>query len=77
MKHANIMWRCWLDEEDIRYKQVDFVHDEWQTEAYTWEEAKAIGRIQCDAIVVAGRELGLKCPLAGQSNIGLTWRHTH
>jgi len=77
MKHANILWRKWAAEEDIRFKQVDFVHDEWQSEAYTLEEAHRLGSLKCDAIIATGKELELRCPLAGEYKIGRNWMETH
>ena len=32
MKHANVLWQKELKGLGIKYNQVDFVHDEWQTE---------------------------------------------
>jgi len=77
MKHANILWRKEVEKEGVRYRQVDFVHDEWQTEAYNLEEAKRIGVLQCGAIKRAGEELGMTVALAGESKIGRNWYETH
>jgi DNA polymerase I-like protein with 3'-5' exonuclease and polymerase domains len=77
MKHANVRWRRWLDAEDIRYRQVNFVHDEWQTEAYTMEEANRIGALQCQAIAETGRNLGMTVQLAGETKVGRNWLETH
>ena len=47
MKRANILWRKQLLEKGIEFKQVDFVHDEWQTEVPNdLELAKYIATIQ-------------------------------
>jgi DNA polymerase-1 len=78
MKHANVLWRKEADLTGIRYRQVDFVHDEWQTEVLgTKEEAEEIGRIQRWSITKTGEDLGLFCPLAGSTDIGKTWAETH
>lgn len=77
MKHANILWRKWAFEDGLRFKQVNFVHDEWQTEVYDEEVAHRIGQHQCDAIVKVGRELGVRCNLAGEYKIGRNWLETH
>lgn len=78
MKHANVLWRSWLDNTDIKYRQVDFVHDEWQTQVYgTYEEAEEVGRLQRLAIEQTGRDLGVMCPLAGSTDIGKNWLQTH
>ena len=78
MKHACIKWRTEAKALGIPFKQVDFVHDEWQTEVPgTLEEAEHLGKIQCDSIEWAGKELGVFCPLAGSTDIGLNWLETH
>lgn len=78
MKHANVLWRKEADKTGIRYKQVDFVHDEWQTDVIgNMEEAQEIGRLQRWAIEETGRRLDLFCPLAGSTDIGKTWAQTH
>jgi DNA polymerase-1 len=78
MKHANVLWRKELRKTGIQFKQVDFVHDEWQTEVIgTKEEAEEVGRIQRWAIEQTGKDLGLFCPLAGSSDIGKSWSQTH
>jgi len=77
MMYANILWRKWAKENGIRFKQVDFVHDEYQTECYTKDEAEALGGQQCLAIIQAGVDLNMKCTLAGEYKIGRNWRETH
>lgn len=76
MKHANVLWRKRLDEKGIFYRQVNFVHDEWQTECHV-EHAELVAQVQRQAIVDTGVMLGMRCPLAGSSNIGTTWFDTH
>lgn len=79
MKLANIKWRAELKAMGFSFKQVNFVHDEWQTELPTLDEslAKEIGRIQADAIRWAGEDLGVRCPLAGSFSVGTNWYKTH
>lgn len=78
MKHACIKWRTEAKAAGIKFKQVDFVHDEWQTECHGMlEEAEELGRLQCKAIEWAGKELELFCPLSGETKIGRNWRDTH
>lgn len=52
------------------------VHDEFQKEALP-EYAEEIGQIAAEAITQAGEHFGLRCPLAGASDIGQTWADTH
>ena len=77
MKYANVLWRKEADSIGLQYKQVDFVHDEWQTEVHDKETAEFLGQLQCAAIVQAGRDLGVRCALAGDYKIGKNWRETH
>ena len=76
MKHANVLWRQRLDDIGIFYRQVNFVHDEWQTECHK-EHAELVAATQRQAIVDTGVMLNMRCPLAGSSNIGTNWCETH
>jgi DNA polymerase-1 len=60
----------------IDYRFVANVHDEWQIEV---EESKAdeAGRLGTKAIELAGKELKMRCPLAGEYKIGNSWKETH
>ena len=81
MKHANVLWKKHFVELGVwgkTVRQVDFVHDEWQTEVVGSKEfAEEVGRIQRWAIEETGRALGLKCPLAGSTEVGHSWAETH
>lgn len=77
MKHANILWRGRAAREGIWFRQVDFVHDEWQVEVRTYDDAERLAQIQCQAIEDVGTKLGLFCPLKGSSKIGRNWKETH
>lgn len=78
MKHANVLWRRWADEEGINYKQVNFVHDEWVTECVGYEEeAERLGVLQKLSIKQAGEDLGVRCPLEGQYAVGKNWYEVH
>ena len=52
------------------------VHDEWQLEC-SEADAKKVGDLGVEAIVEAGKELNLNCPLDGDYNIGDGWHETH
>lgn len=85
MKKANLLWRAKLKELDIPFQQVNFVHDEWQTETSgDYELAKKIAEIQAASIKEAGILLNVKCPLEGsilnshkEVAIGKNWAQTH
>jgi DNA polymerase-1 len=85
MKRANLLWRRRLRAEKVPFWQVNFVHDEWQTETVNDPAtAEYIAKVQADSIRIVGEELNLKCPLAGsilnahkKLAIGHDWRETH
>jgi len=85
MRHANVLWRKQLKEMKIPFWQVNFVHDEWQTETIgDLATAKIIAQVQADSIRIVGEQLGVRCPLAGsfmnsskQDAIGRNWSYTH
>lgn len=78
MKRANVIWQKRLQEESVPFRQVNFVHDEWQTETVRDQNiARYIGEVQCDSIRQAGVELDLVCPMAGNYQIGRNWYETH
>lgn len=85
MKRSNLLWRSRLQKEKIPFWQVNFVHDEWQTETINdYSLATYIAEIQADSIRIVGEELGLRCPMAGsilngheKLAISTNWRDTH
>lgn len=85
MKRANVLWRNRLLKEKIPFKQVNFVHDEWQLEVPNDQElALYIANILADSIRQVGEDLNLNCPMAGsflnqhkQLAIGANWSITH
>jgi len=78
MKHALRLWKSILDKENIKYKLVNFVHDEWQTEVWGGlDVAEFVASTQRDAIRIVGEQFNLRCPFSGSSAIGQNWRDTH
>lgn len=85
MKKANVLWRNRLLKERIPFRQVNYVHDEWQTETIDdMDTAKYIAEVQADSIREVGEQLQLNCPLAGsvinshgELAVGLSWSQTH
>jgi hypothetical protein len=59
-----------------QFAMVANIHDEIQTEVDP-DIAEEVGRITADAIRRAGEAFGLRCPLAGSSDIGPNWAATH
>lgn len=76
MKHARKLWNDRLKSNGTWFRQVNFVHDEWQTVALR-ADADTVGRTQSQAIVDTGITLGVRCPQAGEYKIGLNWAETH
>ena len=76
MKQALVILNDELRRAKIDYRFVANVHDEWQIEV---EESKAdeAGRLGTKAIELAGKELKMRCPLAGEYKIGNSWKETH
>ena len=52
------------------------VHDEWQLEVKQ-SQVESTGQLGVDAIIKAGEELELFCPLDGDYKIGDNWSETH
>ncbi|MEW5249926.1 DNA polymerase [Microbulbifer sp. 2201CG32-9] len=52
------------------------VHDEVQLSVLK-EEADGVGRIAADSIRLAGEHFHFRCPLAGDYDIGTSWKETH
>jgi DNA polymerase I len=77
MKHANILWRTELKSRGIWFRQINFVHDEWQTECLSRADAEVIGEVQRWSIEEVGRRLNVQCPLAGSTDIGDNWASCH
>lgn len=78
MKKACVNWTSQLNELQIPYYFVDFVHDEWQTLIPDNKEIEEIvTTIQKESIRSVGRELKLNIPLDAQSITGYNWLHTH
>lgn len=78
MTHANWLWREAFLKEKIDFRQVNFVHDEWQTEIRGDDELiDWCARVQAASIKKAGEDLKLNCPLAGSYKVGFNWADTH
>lgn len=76
MKEALVLLEhnLWLKRIDA--KIVANVHDEWQIECRP-SVAEKVGELGVQAIIQAGKNLNLNCPLDGDYNIGDGWHETH
>jgi len=77
MKYAAILWNQWAKADGVGYLMVNDVHDEWQSEAFTYDDAVHLGKLQCKALEQAGVDLGVRCPMSGETKIGRNWFDTH
>jgi DNA polymerase-1 len=76
MRLANVFWQNVAKKNDMDFRQVVWVHDEWQTEVLT-NQADELGKIQVQSIRDAGLAFNLNCPLDGEYKIGGNWAETH
>lgn len=76
MKQALVFASDRLRQMGLPYKLVAQVHDEFQVEVPE-QYADQVGTVFRNAIRRAGRELGLRCPLDGEYQVGTTWADTH
>lgn len=76
MKEALVILDGYLKEHGIDAKFVANVHDEWQIECGV-SDAVDVGKLGVEAIVQAGQNLNLNCPLDGDYKVGEAWHETH
>ena len=76
MKEALVILDGYFKNFKVGAKFVANVHDEWQIECKE-SDAKQVGELGVQAIVQAGINLKLNCPLDGDYNIGDGWHETH
>ncbi len=60
----------------IDAKFVGNIHDEFQLEVRE-DQADALGELAVNAIIAAGEEFKMNCPLDGEYKVGLNWKETH
>jgi len=58
------------------YRQVLFVHDEFQCEARP-EHVERVGQLMVDGIRKVTNDYNLRCPLDGEYKVGQNWAETH
>lgn len=76
MRAANVLWYNEAKRRGINFRQVLWVHDEWQTEVAKGR-AEELGDLQVQSIRDAGVAFKLNCPLDGEAKIGTCWADTH
>ena len=76
MKEALVILDNSIKEMRLDAKFVANVHDEWQIECRA-SDADKVGKLGVEAIIQAGKNLNLNCPLDGDYTIGDGWHETH
>ena len=76
MKVAMCYMDNWLKKEKLDALKVIDMHDEAQWDCHP-KDHNRVGDLGVDSIIAAGRYLNLNCPLDGEANYGLNWKHTH
>ena len=76
MKKGLILLDDMLKLNNIEYKFVANIHDEWQIEVKE-SQADFAGRLAVDSIIKAGEHFNLRCPLDGEYKTGVNWSETH
>lgn len=76
MKYSMVLLDQWIRDFELSSRKVIDMHDEGQYEVLP-EDAELHSRLACHSIVEAGRQLGIRLPLAGEAKIGMNWAETH
>lgn len=76
MKKAMIIYHQKLEAKGIPFRQVAYVHDEFQIECPP-EHTETVGKAVVEALEEAGELLGSRCPITGEYDIGKSWAETH
>ena len=78
MAHAARLWTKAAEYEQIQYKPVNWVHDEWQSEVLDVNGMpERLGQLQIEGIRLAGVDLNMCIKLDGNAKIGSNWSETH
>ena len=76
MKQALVILDKYAKLWKLDYKFVGNIHDEFQVEVLE-SQADRFGQLAASCIEAAGLHFNLRCPLAGEYNIGDNWHDTH
>ena len=76
MKTAMVFYHQELEKQGVEFKQVAYVHDEFQIECHK-DDADVVGQAVVDAIKKAGEFYNTNCPLDGEYKVGKNWAMTH
>ena len=76
MKQALVILDDFATRWKLDYKIIGNIHDEFQVEVRE-DHAERFGSLAASCIEAAGIHFKLRCPLAGEFNIGNNWAETH
>ena len=76
MKQALIILDKYAKMWKVDYRFVGNIHDEFQVEVRE-DQATKFGALAASCIEAAGIHFNLRCPLAGEFNVGDSWADTH
>tara|TARA_B110000902_G_scaffold230447_1_gene271962 strand:- start:253 stop:771 length:519 start_codon:yes stop_codon:yes gene_type:complete len=76
MKQALVILDDYATRWGLDYKFIGNIHDEFQVEVKESQAAR-FGSLAASCIEAAGNHFKLRCPLAGEFNIGNNWAETH
>lgn len=76
MKKALVLLYEDAKKENLDFKLIGNIHDEIQTQVIE-KDAVRFGELAVRAMVNAGIELNMNCPLDGEAKIGSNWYETH
>jgi DNA polymerase-1 len=76
MKKALTLLEEYVIRKQIKAFPVVNVHDEFQYEVEE-DKAEEFGKLAVQAIIDAGQQLNIRCPLNGEYKIGNNWSETH
>jgi DNA polymerase-1 len=76
MKQALVNLDRMARAQGLDFKFVGNIHDEIQSEVRE-DQAERFGKLAAYAVVQAGKDLKMRCPLAGDYKVGINWKETH
>ena len=76
MKKAMVHYYEVAKAEGIDFKQVGWIHDEFQCEVRE-DQAERLGQIMVEAIEKTTQDYNLRCPMTGEYQVGDSWYETH
>jgi len=76
MKQATVNLMEAIDTEGLDAKLVLHVHDEVQLEVRE-DQAERVGQLAVSAMIHAGKQFNIHCPMDGEYKLGNNWAETH